>query len=108
MHGVFVVMDGLDIMLVIVMVIKLVVELMVHRVVLSLMVLGSIDWVVENNFATVRNIISVSKCAMDGVLVVRNWFDVMLVIVVVVKLVVSLMVDDVVLILMGVGRVVMI
>ena len=108
MHGVFVVMDGLDIMLVIVMVIKLVVELMVHRVVLSLMVLGSIDWVVENNFTTVRNIISVCKCAMDGVLVIRSWFDVMLVIVVVVKLVVSLMVDDAVIILMGVGRVVMI
>ena len=111
MHGVFVVMDGLDIMLVIVMVIKLVVELMVHRVVLSLMVLGSIDWVVENNFTTVRNIISVSKCAMDGVLVIRSWFDVMLVIVVVVKLVVSLMVDDVVIILMGrvvVNRLVMV
>ena len=108
MHGVVVVMDGLDIMLVIVMVIKLVVELMVHRVVLSFMVLGSIDWVVENNFTTVRNIISVSKCAMDGVLVIRSWFDVMLVIVVVVKLVVSLMVDDAVIILMGVGRVVMI
>ena len=107
MNCMLVVMDGLDIVLVIVVVVKLVMSLMVDDVVIILM-----GRVVVNRLAMVLDIIINLFCgAMNCMLVVMDGLDIVLVIVVVVKLVMSLMVDDVVIILMGrvvVNRLVMV
>ena len=82
MHGVFVVMDGLDIVLVIVVMVKLVMSLMVDDVVIILM-----GRVVVNRLVMVLDIIINLFCgAMYCMLVVMDGLDILLIIIVVVKL----------------------
>ena len=104
--------DGLNIVLLIVVVIKFVMGLMVDSMVFSFM---GVRGVVVNRFA-MGAVVNRVRClrvlnigmesAMNGVLVVMDGLDIMLIIVVVIKLVMGIMIDDVVLSLMGVGGVV--
>ena len=112
MNSVLVEVNGLDIVLIIVVVIKLVMGIMIDDVVLSFM---GVRGVVVNRFA-MGAVVNRVRClrvldigmesAMNGVLVVMDGLDIMLIIVVVIKLVMGIMIDDVVLSLMGVGGVV--
>ena len=112
MNSVLVEVNGLDIVLIIVVVIKFVMGLMVDSMVFSFM---GVRGVVVNRFA-MGAVVNRVRClrvldigmesAMNGVLVVMDGLDIMLIIVVVIKLVMGIMIDDVVLSLMGVGGVV--
>ena len=112
MNSVLVEVNGLDIVLIIVVVIKFVMGLMVDSMVFSFM---GVRGVVVNRFA-MDAVVNRVRClrvldigmesAMNGVLVVMDGLDIMLIIVVVIKLVMGIMIDDVVLSLMGVGGVV--
>ena len=104
--------DGLNIVLLIVVVIKLVMGIMVNDVVFSLMGVGR---VVVNRLAmgAVLDLMFLFAMLdikiegrMNSVLVEVNGLDIVLIIVVVIKLVMGIMIDDVVLSLMGVGGVV--
>ena len=82
MNCMLVVMDGLDIVLVIVVVVKLVMSLMVDDVVIILM-----GRVVVNRLVMVLDIIINLFCgAMNCMLVVMDGLDILLIIIVVVKL----------------------
>ena len=112
MNSVLVEVNGLDIVLIIVVVIKFVMGLMVDSMVFSFM---GVRGVVVNRFA-MDAVVNRVRClrvldigmesAMNGVLVVMDGLDIVLIIVVVIKLVMGIMIDDVVLSLMGVGGVV--
>ena len=112
MNSVLVEVNGLDIVLIIVVVIKFVMGLMVDSMVFSFM---GVRGVVVNRFA-MGAVVNRVRClrvldigmesAMNGVLVVMDGLDIVLIIVVVIKLVMGIMIDDVVLSLMGVGGVV--
>jgi len=112
MDGMLVEVDGLDVVLVIEMVVKLMMSLVVDDVVVSLMLVSRVvvnrlamDVVVDMALFLIVLRISIES-TMDGVFVEVDWLDVVLVIKMMVELVMSLVVDYVVVSLMLVGRVV--
>jgi len=116
-NGMLVVMDWLDVALIIVVMVKLRMHVLSHLMLVWVVVLGKNmrnDFVLIGGFlrvvmrflVSISEIISMAKGTMDGMLVEVDGLDVVLVIEMVVKLMMSLVVDDVVVSLMLVSRVV--